>query len=427
MNTNNNHKARRMIILITAILTAAIFTARAAESSDTDLLKVESAGNTIEFSQKDITNCLKTLKNLAGIRITGLPDTTEGRLKLGNTAVSAGDEISLKNISDLKFIPASFKEISSGFTFVPVIKGGISDKVVNVGVTLVKGANKPPATTGLKLETFSSMPLMGRLNAYEPDGDRIFYRISEYPDKGDLELDERSGVFVFYPFDGKTGSDSFKWYAFDEYGNISKKTKVNIKISKIGNSLTFSDMIDSAAHYQALTLAKEGIMSATNTQDGYLFAPDEEMTRAEFITSAVKALGDKVDNTVKKTPFADDGEIDEKDKPYILFSIKNEIVNGYPNGSLANLLKPNDSISRDEAAVILDRLLKIEDAVPSSTASSSLTPAWARQAVINLKTNGIMADSAYETLTREASATLLFESMRYKEASKKPDLLFWAK
>ena len=422
---NNRSRLHSKIALILIISALCMLIAAAADTEES-YTKTAVTGDSVGLTKKDITQSIGSSKNLAAIRITALPAMGQGILKLEGTEVSLGDEIPLSQVSKLKFIPSSFEEMRSTISFVPVLKNGIGDQNVDVDINLVKGKNRPPEVTQSKLETFMGMPLMGHLNAYEPDGERLVYRVSEYPDKGDLEVNEKAGVFVYYPFENAIGKDKFVWYAFDENGNISKKTTVNIKINKIGKTLTFGDMTESTAQYQAISLVKKGVMDALKDDELYLFDPDREVTRAEFIVSAAKAVGAKIKGDITETPFGDDADIKEADKPYIWYSLRAGVVTGYPNGNSANVLKPDAPITANEAAVIVSRLLKMEDAVPSAGVASSLIPAWASRSVINLKMNGIMQDSDTETVSRETAAGILFESMRYNKENSQ-GLLSWAR
>lgn len=92
-------------------------------------------------------------------------------------------------------------------------------------------------------------------------------------------------------------------------------------------------------------LAEKGILSGF--PDGS-FGPDRDVTRAEFSKMLSAVLGIK-ENKETAIQFADVGDADWY-APYVLALAENGIINGYDGKFL-----PDDAISRQDAAVMLER------------------------------------------------------------------------
>lgn len=111
---------------------------------------------------------------------------------------------------------------------------------------------------------------------------------------------------------------------------------------------TFSDIIN---HKNQDAIEKLAAMGIINGKSETLFDPDSTMTRAEFATIIVKAL--KLD-TKSTSPFED---VKEEDwfYSYVIAAYENKIVNGVSD----SLFNPYGTITRQEAAVMLQRSARI--------------------------------------------------------------------
>lgn len=168
----------------------------------------------------------------------------------------------------------------------------------------------------------------------------------------------------------------------------------------------FSDMKHVAWAQEAVEfLLSRGIC---NGRDSETFAPDEYVTRAEFIKMVVKAMGLKTES--EDTPFSD-VSADDWYAPYALAAYKQGIALGDERGSF----RPNETITRQDMAVMLYRALAADK--PTADASFTdfpLVAAYAKDAVSYFSQRGIingMGDGSYapeQNASRAQAAVILY-------------------
>lgn len=118
---------------------------------------------------------------------------------------------------------------------------------------------------------------------------------------------------------------------------------------KPSNIKVFADVSEDAWYYNSVKYVSEnGLMYGVNETD---FAPDMSITRAMFVTILYRMENEPdMSNEILGYPFRDvDSESWYTDAVY--WACKNGIVNGISNEKFA----PNDSITREQMAVILYR------------------------------------------------------------------------
>ena len=118
---------------------------------------------------------------------------------------------------------------------------------------------------------------------------------------------------------------------------------------KPSNIKVFADVSEDAWYYNSVKYVSEnGLMYGVNETD---FAPDMSITRAMFVTILYRMENEPdMSNEILGCPFGDvDSESWYTDAVY--WACKNGIVNGISNEKFA----PNDSITREQMAVILYR------------------------------------------------------------------------
>ena len=130
---------------------------------------------------------------------------------------------------------------------------------------------------------------------------------------------------------------------------------------------SFYDVLPGFWYYDAVTsLAGAGML---NGRSASVFAPDEGITRAEFVALALRVLGTQPDSAYDM--FNDVSR--SWARGYINTSAKLGLIGGYPDGSF----RPDSGITRAEAASIMNSLLERDAA---STALPKYSP-WADVAV----------------------------------------------
>lgn len=148
---------------------------------------------------------------------------------------------------------------------------------------------------------------------------------------------------------------------------------------------------------------------AKGYQDGN-FIPNKTITRAEFITLINRAFGMNKSETVSSS------DVQLTDWFYNEFCKAKAA--GYISGYQDGTMKPNNSISRQEVAAIISKLLGMEEcdkleAVLKSFSDKDSMPQWSKNAIASISTKGFMngyPDKSFQpskSITRaEAIATL---------------------
>lgn len=131
-------------------------------------------------------------------------------------------------------------------------------------------------------------------------------------------------------------------------------------------------------------------LTVQNIISGYpdgTFKPDKTVTRAEFASMVNQAFKFNKNATtsfidIKTTDWFADQISRAKEAGYIA---------GYEDGSV----KPNNNLSRPEAAVMMSQIVKANNAVSADSLNkfkdADKIPAWAREAIASIITSGIMS------------------------------------
>lgn len=180
------------------------------------------------------------------------------------------------------------------------------------------------------------------------------------------------------PSGGSSGGSGFS-------GSVSYtppvQTPVEPPVVTPDTSKTFTDVSGHWAEANIKSLAQKGIINGF--EDG-TFKPNNSVTRAEFTTMVVKALGLTTSSDVNFTDVASGSWYES----YIKSAVKAGLVSGMPDGSF----KPNEQIKRQDAILILYRgfesALKSGDAIEFS--DKQAISDYALEAVNALSASGIV-------------------------------------
>ena len=149
------------------------------------------------------------------------------------------------------------------------------------------------------------------------------------------------------------------------------------------------------------------------------FEPTKSMSRSMFVTVLGRLCG-AVEHDTGKFPDVKKGSWYAG---YVGWASENGIVGGYTDGTF----KPDKTITREEAAAVIDRFIGFIGMLPTwdVTAPSSFSDvkkigSWARESVDSLRTSGIIAGNngnfdPKKTLSRAEAATILARLHRMKE------------
>lgn len=160
-------------------------------------------------------------------------------------------------------------------------------------------------------------------------------------------------------------------------------------------------------------VSQKGIVTGYETEKGYVFKPDNVMTREEFAVVVGRFM--EVDTSMYEDfslNFGDNHVIADWSRPYIAAMYDSGIINGKQIGNVVNFA-PKDTITRAEAITILGRTLEGVTEVDVSFADNAQIPVWAMEFVG--KMCGLGYISGYEdntirpnnNVTRAEAVTLL--------------------
>ncbi len=388
-------------------------------SAKTDVALSAMAGNDLILSPDAFAKGMN-LSAVTSVKVITVPPITDGELLLGSSKVVAGQLLTAEQLKSTVFHPATDAVIRTSFSF--SANNTATPMVCNL--YFLKEENHTPTVSmasslSLNVSTYRGISAYGHLSAFEPDGDDLFFEVISYPQNGTVTLtDATLGSYVYTPMEGYVGSDSFSYVARDKYGNYSASAKVSLQVEISGTSVTYADMKGSETYAAALKLTDAGIMSGTQVGKDYYFYPENKISRIEFLVMAMNSAGITDVPDCSATAFADDGEIPTAMKGYVAVAHTMGIVSGSQvEGELRFL--PNESLTRAEAAVLLERLLGLEEArVIPTFADHSEIPVWAADAVYSLHAVGILMPNdgyigAPQAVTRAQAAGLLAAVMTY--------------
>jgi len=154
----------------------------------------------------------------------------------------------------------------------------------------------------------------------------------------------------------------------------------------------------------------------TRAEDGsYFFEPERTLSRGRFIAMALAAM-DVSAEEVQMTGFCDDASIPSWAKGYAVSALNAGVVSGISTAEGA-AFRAGDLITLNEAAVVLNRLLRVTDVDLSDYDAQDAENAWCAQAVANLQSVSIIesgrfsADEMRSGVTRAQTAEMLSAAM----------------
>ena len=280
----------------------------------------------------------------------------------------------------------------------------------------VQAHNSVPIAQNFEFFTYKNVSIQEHLSAYDPDGDRVSFRLTKTPARGAAELSE-DGLLTYTPYENKTGKDSFTYVSEDAFGNVSSPATVKVKIQKQKSKVVYADMTGHPAPRDAVRLAEEGVLVGQCLGGTYFFQPDDTMTREAFLALAMASLGKDTLPDAAVTGFSDDDTIAVWAKPYVASALKSGAVTGSLGDTGRAVFDPLSPITQGEATVLVNRLLNLSDIPAVGTLpeeDSSL--AWAAQSLRNLEAVGVLKgtmtpDDLSQPLTNSDSATMISAAM----------------
>lgn len=270
----------------------------------------------------------------------------------------------------------------------------------------VQAENAAPIATNLEFFTYKNVSITEKLNAFDPEGDLLTYRITKNPARGAVTIaEDASEGFTYTPYENKTGKDSFTYVVEDTAGNVSEAATVKLRIQKPRGKVNYADMQGNPAHKAAIRLAELNVLVGQRMGDTYFFQPEQAVSREEFLSMSMQALDTDLLRDAVSTGFSDDALIANWAKPYVATALHDGTVTGSANESGETVFDPERPVTRGEASVLLNRLLQLSNVSLSEEAA----PTWVTQSVANLEAVGVMQtdSSLSESLSKAEAAMML--------------------
>ncbi len=395
-------------LLSSALPASASFGSGAAViAADVTLVKSVLSGDKVTFRDSDFKASLG-VTDFKSIKITCLPEESTGTLLYAGRRAELGQTVKRRNIPSLVFLPASESVTEARFKF--TVKGLSDGKEIECIMRFTGAVNKAPVARRESegaLAVQAGVGTSGRMTASDPEGDRLEYIVISYPRRGVLDVGA-DGSYFYTPNDDYKGKDSFTYIVRDEWGNWSEAVTVGFGVKERVSSTVFCDMQGRSEYSAALSVEALGIMSGVSEGSRLFFMPDRTVTRAEFVTSAMKAAG--IVPTEESSFFDDDSDIPSEYRSYVATAARLGII----NGELLEkelVFKPNEPIARYEASWILATLAGLRaDEESVEFLSADGVPVWARGSLAVMYTLGLLdpeAGEEAESLTRADAAVFL--------------------
>lgn len=361
-------------------------------------------GRSVSFGAENFSARLGYVPS--SITVLSLPSAECGVLRHDNSPVEIGQSVSVLTFSSLSFERSGTDDAE--FTFTP---DGVT--VLRCVMRCRDAGNLAPGSAlsaNAKVWTGEDTPVMGHLAGADPDGDGVKFEIVSYPSRGLASItDAATGEFVYSPYAGTHGKDSFTYRIADAFGAYSPEYTVDVAVES-GNFTVCSDMDERYSAYAASKMVAAGVMQVKNEANAELFEPDAQVSRIDFLQMAMDIAGASDVPAADYTSFSDDAELSDVQKGYLSAAYRLGIVNGsIVDGEL--VFSPNEPITGGAAAVILNKILGLpENDAVSVMLDAGSVPAWSRASLSALTAAGVIdryTAPANDALTRENAATIL--------------------
>ena len=335
---------------------------------------------------------------IAGICITGLPESSTGTVMLGHRVLRSGDILTAQQVSEMTFHPLlTWEDQTAQVTYLPIYEDRVEPAAV-MTLSIRGKEDKAPVAQDSALETYRNLPNHGVLVASDPEEQMLTYTVVRQPRRGTVESREDCS-FTYTPKKNKVGVDSFAYTATDPAGNVSREATVTIQVLKPTDAAQYRDTLERDCRFEAEWLRNTGLFAGENVGGENCFYPDKAVSRGEFLTMLVELLDIPVEQTsTRKTP--------DWMQPYMDAAIRSGLVSGWQQESFSM----EEPITGAEAAVVLQNALDLP-AGHEEICYGEEVPAWAATSLAVMEANGLSLEHS-ASLTRGRTAQILYQVSR---------------
>lgn len=332
---------------------------------------------------------------LAGICITGLPQSNTGTVMLGSRVLRTGDILTANQVENMTFHPLQTQEdLAAQVSYLPIFENRVEPAAM-MTLSIRGKENKAPVAQDSALETYKNLANDGKLVASDPEEQSLTYTLMRQPRRGTVELRE-DGTFTYTPKKNKVGVDSFTFTATDPAGNVSREATVTVQVLKPTDSKQYRDTVGQDCRFSAEWLRNTGLFAGEQVGGQICFQPDKTVSRGEFLTMLVDLLQIPVEQV----------DAPQWVQPYLDAAIRSGLVTGWQQESF----QMEDAITGAEAAVALQNALDLT-AGHELISYEEKVPAWAATSVAVMAANGLELEPE-AALTRGEAAQILYQVSR---------------
>ena len=340
---------------------------------------------------------------LRGICILQLPDPQTGTVLLGSRVLRPGDILTDTQVSQMTFLPLlTQQDQTAQVCYLPIYENSVEKSAI-MTLSIRGKEDKAPVAEDSAIETYKNLPKQDRLKASDPEGKALTYSVIRQPKRGTVQLNP-DGSFTYTPKKNKVGVDSFVYTAADPAGNVSRQATVTVQILKPADSRQYQDTAGTDCRFEAEWLRNRGLFTGETVAGQLCFRPEQTVSRAEFLTMAVKALDIPVTDTARDLP----ADTPQWLRPYLTAAQRSGLCAGLPDG---DTFPVDQTITGAEAAVMLQNALDLtlsDDALQTLSPDENI-PDWAAPAVTVMQAYDLAAPWD-QPLTRAMTAKLLYRA-----------------
>ena len=344
------------------------------------------------FSAGDFTSGEEPL---AGICITGLPESNTGTVMLGSRVLRCGDILTAGQVEQMTFQPLLTQEDKAAeVTYLPIFEDRVEPAAV-MTLSIRGKEDKAPVAQDSAVETYKNVSNDGKLLASDPEEQPLTYTLVRQPRRGSVELRE-DGTFTYAPKKNKVGVDSFTFTAADPAGNVSREATVTVQILKPVDAMQYRDTAAADCRFAAEWLRSTGLFAGEQVGGELCFQPEKMVSRGEFLSMLVNLLEIPVE------------EVDAPDwvQPYLDAAVRSGLVSGWDTESFAM----HEAVTGAEAAVALQNALDLSAGHEEMTYEEDV-PSWAATSLAVMAANGVELE-ANAPMTRGQMAQVLYQVSR---------------
>ena len=353
------------------------------------------------FSQADFYT--DDLNDLSGIFVTAVPEDSVAVVTLGSRVLRAGDILTAEALDRVRLLPTCTESCDAVLQYQPICGTALGDPTC-LTIRIQSGKNETPKAIGAEFETYKNIPNDGTLCGSDPENASLTFQLADKPKRGTVKL-ESDGTYVYTPDKNRVGEDSFTFTVTDEAGNVSEPAEVKIRILKPSDAMAFSDLQEGYDQFEAMWLCESGLNSGRSIAGNLCFCPEDTVSRSEFLVMAMELMEVPVDEALTVSGFTDAQEAAAWVQPYLAAAMQRGLISGEVTEA-GLLFRPNEPITGQEAAVLLQNLVQLPVSV---SAFSMESDTWAAASLQVLQEAGITVSAPEEPLTRLEAAKLLRE------------------